>query len=53
MTTDSGNTEFADMRDPCPRCRDQVEIEDLVCEHSLVYSRGQLGSPIPADERGR
>jgi alpha-ketoglutarate-dependent 2,4-dichlorophenoxyacetate dioxygenase len=40
-----GNTEFADMRaaydalDP----ETQAEIEDLVCEHSLMYSRGQLG----------
>ena len=21
----------------------KAEIEDLVCEHSLIYSRGQLG----------
>ena len=40
-----GNTEFADMRaawdalDPGT----QAEIEDLVCEHSLMYSRGLLG----------
>jgi alpha-ketoglutarate-dependent 2,4-dichlorophenoxyacetate dioxygenase len=40
-----GNTEFADMRaawdalDPATR----AAIEDLVCEHSLMYSRGSLG----------
>src|SRR5262249_20837227 len=49
-----GNTEFADMRaaydalDPATK----AEIEDLVCEHSLVYSRGQLGfSEFLTDER--
>ncbi len=40
-----GNTEFADMRaaydalDNAPKSG----IEDLVCEHSLLYSRGTLG----------
>jgi alpha-ketoglutarate-dependent 2,4-dichlorophenoxyacetate dioxygenase len=40
-----GNTEFADMRaaydalDDATKC----EIDDLVCEHSLMYSRGSLG----------
>jgi alpha-ketoglutarate-dependent 2,4-dichlorophenoxyacetate dioxygenase len=40
-----GNTEFADMRaaydalDP----ETKAEIEDLVTEHSLLFSRGQLG----------
>jgi alpha-ketoglutarate-dependent 2,4-dichlorophenoxyacetate dioxygenase len=40
-----GRTEFADMRaaydalDPATK----AEIEDLVCEHSLMYSRGTLG----------
>ena len=40
-----GNTEFADMRaaydalDP----ETKAEVEDLVCEHSLLYSRGLLG----------
>lgn len=40
-----GNTEFASMRaaydDLDPAIKD--EIEDYVCEHSLMYSRGQLG----------
>jgi alpha-ketoglutarate-dependent 2,4-dichlorophenoxyacetate dioxygenase len=40
-----GNTEFADMRaaydalDP----QTKAQIEDFVCEHSLMYSRGSLG----------
>jgi alpha-ketoglutarate-dependent 2,4-dichlorophenoxyacetate dioxygenase len=40
-----GNTEFADMRaaydalDPATK----AEIEDLVCEHSLIYSREVMG----------
>jgi len=40
-----GNTEFADMRaaydtlDP----ETKAEIEDLITEHSLLFSRGQLG----------
>jgi alpha-ketoglutarate-dependent 2,4-dichlorophenoxyacetate dioxygenase len=49
-----GNTEYADMRaaydalDPATR----AEIEDLVCEHSLMYSRGLLGmSDFSDDER--
>jgi len=40
-----GNTEFADMRaayDALDAATRQ-EIEDLVCEHSLMYSRGSLG----------
>ena len=44
-TTNGGNTEFADMR-AAYDALDQAtkdEIEHLVCEHSLIYSRGQLG----------
>jgi alpha-ketoglutarate-dependent 2,4-dichlorophenoxyacetate dioxygenase len=38
-------TEFADMRAAYDAldARTKAEIEDLVCEHSLIYSRGQLG----------
>src|SRR6201987_5404951 len=39
------NTEFADMRaayDALDR-RTKTEIEDLVCEHSLIYSREAIG----------
>lgn len=40
-----GNTEFADMRAAYDALDDdtKAEIEDLVCEHSLMYSRGSLG----------
>jgi alpha-ketoglutarate-dependent 2,4-dichlorophenoxyacetate dioxygenase len=39
------NTEFADMRaayDALDACT-KAEIEDLVCEHSLIYSREAIG----------
>jgi alpha-ketoglutarate-dependent 2,4-dichlorophenoxyacetate dioxygenase len=40
-----GNTEFADMRAAYDAldAATKAEIEDLVCEHSLLYSRGLLG----------
>src|SRR3954449_8178205 len=40
-----GNTEFADMRAAYDALDDatKTEIEDMVCEHSLMYSRGSLG----------
>jgi alpha-ketoglutarate-dependent 2,4-dichlorophenoxyacetate dioxygenase len=40
-----GNTEFADMRAAYDGLDDDTrrEIEDMVCEHSLMYSRGALG----------
>ncbi|HJU31583.1 MAG TPA: TauD/TfdA family dioxygenase [Hyphomicrobiaceae bacterium] len=40
-----GNTEFADMRAAYDELDDETkrEIEDMVCEHSLMYSRGSLG----------
>jgi alpha-ketoglutarate-dependent 2,4-dichlorophenoxyacetate dioxygenase len=50
-----GNTEFADMR----RAYDaldaatKAEIEDLVCEHSLIYSRGILGFTELSEEEKR
>jgi alpha-ketoglutarate-dependent 2,4-dichlorophenoxyacetate dioxygenase len=40
-----GNTEFADMRaayDALDK-ETKAEIADLICEHSLMYSRGSLG----------
>jgi alpha-ketoglutarate-dependent 2,4-dichlorophenoxyacetate dioxygenase len=49
-----GNTEFADMAgaydglDPATK----AEVEDLITEHSLLYSRGQLGfTDFTAEER--
>jgi alpha-ketoglutarate-dependent 2,4-dichlorophenoxyacetate dioxygenase len=47
-----GNTEFADMRaaydtlDPGTK----AQVEDLICEHSLMYSRGSLGMLDYSDE---
>lgn len=40
-----GNTEFADMRAAYDTLDDETkaEIEDLICEHSLLYSREVLG----------
>jgi alpha-ketoglutarate-dependent 2,4-dichlorophenoxyacetate dioxygenase len=40
-----GNTEFADMRAAYDALDDETKaaIDDLVCEHSLMYSRGSLG----------
>ena len=40
-----GNTEFADMRAAYDALDDETkaEIEDLICEHSLLYSRAILG----------
>jgi alpha-ketoglutarate-dependent 2,4-dichlorophenoxyacetate dioxygenase len=43
VTTDGGNTEFADMRAAYDALDARTKAEDLVCEHSLIYSRGQLG----------
>jgi alpha-ketoglutarate-dependent 2,4-dichlorophenoxyacetate dioxygenase len=45
VTTEGGNTEFADMRAAYDALdqRTKAEVEDLICEHSLIHSRGQLG----------
>ncbi|MSP01858.1 MAG: TauD/TfdA family dioxygenase [Acetobacteraceae bacterium] len=47
-----GRTEFADMRAAYDAldARTRSEIEDLVCEHSLIYSRGALGFTDLTDE---
>ena len=48
-----GNTEFADMRAAYEALDDDTwrEVEDLVCEHSLLHSRGLLGFEATAEER--
>jgi alpha-ketoglutarate-dependent 2,4-dichlorophenoxyacetate dioxygenase len=54
VTTAGGNTEFADMRAAYDAldAATKAEIEELICEHSLIYSRGQLGfSEFLPDER--
>jgi alpha-ketoglutarate-dependent 2,4-dichlorophenoxyacetate dioxygenase len=48
------DTEFADMRAAYDALDDdtKAEIDDLVCEHSLMFSRGLLGSTeLSAEER--
>ena len=47
-----GNTEFADMRAAYDALDDptKVLVEPLVCEHSLMYSRGLLGFSELSDE---
>jgi alpha-ketoglutarate-dependent 2,4-dichlorophenoxyacetate dioxygenase len=51
-----GNTEFADMRAAYDALDDETkaECEDLVCEHSQLFSREQIGfSNFTDDERRR
>ena len=45
VPSSGGNTEFADMRIAYDMLDDETkaEVEGLVCEHSLLYSRGALG----------
>ena len=50
-----GNTEFADMRAAYDALDDEtkIEIEDMICEHSLMTSRGALGFlELTAEEEG-
>ena len=48
-----GNTEFADMRAAYDALDNETKtlVEALVCEHSLMYSRGQLGFEVTPEER--
>ena len=48
-----GETEFADMRAAYDAldATTKAQIEDLVCEHSLLYSREQLGFDLTPEER--
>jgi len=48
-----GNTEFADMRAAWDALDDEAksQCEKLVCEHSLLYSRGLLGFEATDEER--
>ena len=51
-----GNTEFADMRAAYDTLDEETkkQVEDLVCEHSQIYSRMQLGfTDFTDDERAR
>jgi alpha-ketoglutarate-dependent 2,4-dichlorophenoxyacetate dioxygenase len=48
-----GNTEFADMRAAYDALDDETKrlCENLICEHSLLYSRGLLGFEVTDEER--
>jgi alpha-ketoglutarate-dependent 2,4-dichlorophenoxyacetate dioxygenase len=51
-----GNTEFADMRAAYDALDDETrdEVEDLICEHSQIFSRQQLGfTDFTEEERAR
>jgi len=51
-----GNTEFADMRAAYDALDDETKelVEDLVCEHSQIYSRARLGfTEFTPEERER
>jgi alpha-ketoglutarate-dependent 2,4-dichlorophenoxyacetate dioxygenase len=52
VSQQGGNTEFADMRAAYDSLGEETkrEIDDLVCEHSLMYSRGSLGFLDYSDE---
>ncbi len=52
LNTNGGNTEFADMRAAYDDLDDatKAEIADMICEHSLMYSRGSLGFLDYTDE---
>ena len=45
VTEEGGETQFADMRAAYDALDQKTKelIEDMVCEHSLIYSRGTLG----------
>jgi alpha-ketoglutarate-dependent 2,4-dichlorophenoxyacetate dioxygenase len=45
VPSSGGDTQFADMRAAYDALDDETkaQIEDLVCEHSQIHSRGQLG----------
>jgi alpha-ketoglutarate-dependent 2,4-dichlorophenoxyacetate dioxygenase len=54
VASQGGNTEFADMRAGYDTLDDDTRamIEDLVCEHSLIYSRGSMGfTELTDDEK--
>jgi alpha-ketoglutarate-dependent 2,4-dichlorophenoxyacetate dioxygenase len=54
VASQGGNTEFADMRAAYDMLDDatRATIEELVCEHSLIYSRGSMGfTELTEDEK--
>ena len=54
VASQGGNTEFADMRAAYDALDEEMKalVEDLICEHSLLYSRGSMGfTELSEDER--
>jgi len=54
VANEGGNTEFADMRNAYDTLDDKTRalVDDMVCEHSLMYSRGSMGfTELTEDER--
>jgi alpha-ketoglutarate-dependent 2,4-dichlorophenoxyacetate dioxygenase len=54
VASKGGNTEFADMRNAYDTLDEDTRalVQDLVCEHSLIYSRGSMGfTELTEDER--
>ncbi len=47
-----GNTEFADMRAAYDALDDatKAQVEDLITEHSIIFSREQIGFEVRSDE---
>src|SRR3954469_18898605 len=52
VATDGGNTEFADMRAAYDSLDEKTRamVEDMICEHSLMFSRGSMGFAGLTDE---
>ena len=55
VTEEGGETQFADMRAAYDALDDKTKalIEHMVCEHSLLYSRGSLGFDDLTEEETR
>jgi alpha-ketoglutarate-dependent 2,4-dichlorophenoxyacetate dioxygenase len=54
VANEGGNTEFADMRNAYDTldAKTRALVDDLICEHSLIYSRGSMGfSELTDDEK--
>ena len=52
LPPDGGDTQFADMRAAYDMldAKIKAQIEDLVCEHSRIFSKGALGIPFTEKE---
>jgi alpha-ketoglutarate-dependent 2,4-dichlorophenoxyacetate dioxygenase len=50
---EGGNTEFADMRAAYDMldAKTKALVEDLICEHSRIFSKGALGFPFTEEEQ--